>query len=101
MFLGHELRSARLTGAPARFEQQRPGLKTTEGRAGTIDYDVNAAMVRLARDAWLSDGANEVTGERISYDLRREYVTADADGTGQIRMRIKPPAREQQDGPAP
>lgn len=102
LFLGHQLRSARLTGAPARFEQQRPGLKPTQGHAGIINYDVAAATIRLSRDAWLSDGANEVSGERISYDLRREYVTADADGSGQIRMRINPPPRDRKPGgPAP
>jgi lipopolysaccharide transport protein LptA len=100
-FLGHELRSARLRGAPARFEQQRPDAQRTEGRAGTIDYDVSAATIRLSQDAWLSDGANELSGERISYDLRREYVTADADGDGQVRMRINPPGRGKNDGAAP
>jgi lipopolysaccharide transport protein LptA len=102
LFLGHQLSRAKLTGAPARFEQQRPGLKPTQGHAGTIDYDVTAATIRLSSDAWLSDGANEVSGERISYDLRREYVTADADGSGQIRMRINPPPRDRKPGgPAP
>ena len=101
LFLGHQLHSAKLTGAPARFEQQRPGAKPTEGHAGIIDYDVTAATIRLSRNAWLSDGANEVSGERIAYDLRREYVTADADGSGQIRMRINPPARDKKGGTTP
>lgn len=100
-FLGHELRTAKLTGAPARFEQERPAAKRTEGRAATIDYDVRAATIRLAGDAWLSDGANEVSGERIAYDLRREYVTAEGAGTGQVRMRINPPQRDSKDAATP
>lgn len=100
-FMGHQLRTARLVGEPARFEQQRSGRDPTQGRAGVIDYDVVASTVLLSRDAWLSDGANEVSGERISYDLRREYVTADAAGKGRVRMRINPPAREPQDGTPP
>ena len=101
VFLGHELRSATLTGAPARFRQPRVNGKLTEGRAGAMDYNVTAGTVRLSQNAWLSDGANEVTGERISYDLRREYVTADSEKGGQVRMKINPPARDKKSGPAP
>jgi lipopolysaccharide export system protein LptA len=100
-FLGHELRSASLKGTPARFEQARPTGERTEGRAGAIDYDVTAGIVRLSRNAWLSDGANEVSGERITYDLRREYVTANSGGDGQIRMRIQPPPRDEAAESAP
>lgn len=100
-FVGHELRSAQLTGSPARFEHLREGAMRTEGRSGLIDYDVTSATIRLSRDAWLSDGANEVSGERITYDLRREYVTAEADGSGQVRMRINPPARDDKAGASP
>ncbi|WKZ13314.1 MAG: LptA/OstA family protein [Gammaproteobacteria bacterium] len=90
-FVGHELRSAVLRGVPAQFEQPRPGDTLARGRARVMDYDVSTATIRLSGDAWLSDGANEVTGERISYDIVREYVTADSDGKGGIRMKIKPP----------
>lgn len=95
VFLGHELRTAALAGAPARFEQRRPGGKRTEGRAGAMDYDVAGGRVSLSRDAWLSDGANEVSGDRLVYDLRREVVTADAGAGGPVRMKINPPPREQ------
>jgi lipopolysaccharide export system protein LptA len=98
MFVGHALRSAKLRGAPARFEQQRPDAPLAQGRAGAMDYDVAAAIIHLSQDAWLSDGANEVSGDRIAYDLRREYVTADAGGTGQVRMKINPPPRDKKDG---
>jgi lipopolysaccharide export system protein LptA len=102
VFLGHQLRSATLNGKPARFQQPRVGGKLTEGRAGTIDYNVTGGIIRLVSGAWLSDGANEVTGERISYDLRREYVTADSEKGGQVRMKINPPARDdKKTGPAP
>jgi len=100
MFIGHELRNATLRGSPARFEQQRPDAQLTQGRAGTMHYDVTAAIIRLSQDAWLSDGANEVSGDRIAYDLRREYVTADS-GTGQVRMKINPPPRDKKDGKSP
>ena len=83
-----------LTGAPARFEQlaQRDGLPTA-GRARLMEYDLTSGVVLMSGDAWLSDGSNEIAGARISYDLRNERVTADADETGQVRLRITPPER--------
>ncbi|GMU76667.1 MAG: hypothetical protein AMXMBFR45_21580 [Gammaproteobacteria bacterium] len=100
-FLGHELRSALLHGAPARFEQQGPNGQHTEGRAGTMDYDVAGGMMRMSANAWISDGANEIAGERISYDLRRQYVTAEAGSGGPVRMKINPSQRGQKGGKAP
>lgn len=101
VFLGHVLRSATLHGSPARFEQPRPGGQRTEGHAGTMDYDVTAGIIRMSQDAWVSDGANEVSGDSIAYDLRREYVTAGSGTTGQVRMKINPPPREKPPGKTP
>lgn len=101
VFGGHQLRRALLTGSPARFQQPRAQSAQTDGRAGAMEYDVGAALIRLSQDAWISDGANEVTGDRISYDLRREYVIADAAKGEQVRMKINPPPRKEKDGAAP
>lgn len=100
-FNGHRLRSAVLKGQPARFEQQRIGNRVTQGRAGTLQYNLDSALIQLSGNAWLSDGANEVSGERISYDLRKEFVLADSDRGGQVRMRINPPPREKLGGKKP
>jgi len=88
-----------LTGQPARFEQltQQQGLPTA-GRASRMEYDLTSGVMVMAGEAWLGDGSNEIAGARISYDLRNERVTADADETGQVRLRITPPERG---GPAP
>ena len=90
-----------LTGSPARFEQfgAREELPTA-GRAGLMEYDLTSGVVLMSGEAWLSDGNNEISGARISYDLRNERVTADADETGQVRLRITPPERDEST-PAP
>jgi lipopolysaccharide export system protein LptA len=101
-FVDHTLRSAVLHGDPVRLEQQRGNATApTRGSAKLMEYDVVAGTIRLTGDANLTDGANEVSGERIAYDLRREYVTADSGGGGQVRMKIQPPPRKPQGGTKP
>jgi lipopolysaccharide transport protein LptA len=99
-FQNHELRTALFRGTPASFRQERPAAAPTEGKAGVIEYDVKASTIRLSGAAWISDGANEVSGERMAYDLARRYVTADSNGSGAVRMKIKPP-EERNGQPSP
>ncbi len=92
LFREHQIRNAVMQGQPATFERLRIGEeRLTEGRANLMEYDVDAGTIKMSDDAWLSDGANEVSGNRISYDLNREYIIADADDDGQVRMKIIPP----------
>jgi lipopolysaccharide export system protein LptA len=94
-FLQHRLDSARLTGAPARFEQRQSNQeKITQGRAAVMDYELSTNLIRLQDDAWVSDGANEVSGPRIAYDLNRDFIIADGDNSGQVRMKITPSERD-------
>lgn len=98
-FRDNRLRKATLTGKPARFSQAgAQGKPPTQGSGQLLEYNVDAATIELQNDAFLSDGRNEISGNRIAYDLRREVVTAGAaEGGGQVRMRITP----QQEQPTP
>jgi len=88
-FRDNRLRKATLTGQPARFSHAgTEGEPATEGHAQLLEYDVDAASIELVNDAFLSDSKNEISGNRIAYDLRREVVTAGATEGGQVRMRI-------------
>jgi lipopolysaccharide transport protein LptA len=90
-FRDNQLRTALLTGQPARFRQAATGQeRPTEGRGGRIRYDLEAATIEISDDAWLSDGKSEIAGSRIAYDIRREVVTAGGANGGQVRMRITP-----------
>ena len=92
-FNDHQITGAILLGAPARFEQSLPDEeKLTQGRANELEYDLLASTIKMVDDAWLSDGSNEVSGAKITYDLEREFIIADADDNGPVRMRITPPA---------
>jgi len=95
-FRDNQLRKAVLTGRPAQFSQTgAEGKPTTQGHGEVLEYDVDAGTIELVNDAFLTDSKNEIAGNRIAYDLRREVVTAGAGEGGQVRMRITP----QQDKP--
>lgn len=90
-FRDNRLLVAQLSGAPARFSQAAgAGRTATEGGAQHLAYDLGAGTIELTTDAFLSDGKNEIAGDRIAYDLKREVVTAGAGDGGQVRMRFTP-----------
>jgi lipopolysaccharide transport protein LptA len=99
MFKNNAIASASIKGTPAQFEQQlKEKNQVARGRAGSIDYDVKAATVRLTGDAWLTDGNNEIRGNTLIYDIARERVQANPSeqDPGGVKITINPPKK----GPA-
>jgi lipopolysaccharide export system protein LptA len=87
--------SVTLTAAPGRiatFRQKRDGGPDlwVEGQAQRIEYDERAELVKLFSSAIVRelDGgklANEVNGEFISYDNRKEVVAVRNDASGETK----------------
>jgi lipopolysaccharide export system protein LptA len=88
--------NATITGTPAMFEQVRADGTTSRGRAGTIDYETTSGTVSLSSNAWLSDGRNEITGQKLVYNIRSQSVqgqarpSAASGGNDRIRIVIQP-----------
>jgi lipopolysaccharide export system protein LptA len=76
-------------GKPAEFEQriEKTG-KVAHGHADNIDYDATKGVVRLTKNAWLSDGQNEVRGEALKYNVQAQSIIADAAEQGSQRVHI-------------
>jgi lipopolysaccharide export system protein LptA len=95
-FTNNLISRAVITGKPAQFEQARPGTtQMAKGRAETIEYETATGAVSLLTDAWLSDGRNEIRGERVVYSIREQRVQArQVPGTtgdaGRVRIIIQP-----------
>src|SRR6202048_730740 len=89
------LSKAIVNGNPAAFEQRiaKTG-KLAQGRADTIDYDVAKGVVHLSRNAWLSDGHNEIRGEALKSKVVPQNIVAEASEQGSQRAHIiiTPPA---------
>jgi lipopolysaccharide export system protein LptA len=76
-------------GRPAEFEQrlEKTG-KVAHGHADDIDYDATKGIVRLTKNAWLSDGQNEVRGESLKYNVLAQSIVADAADQNSQRVHI-------------
>ena len=84
-FRDNRIARATVTGKPAEFEQKRADSdQVARGHAEQIVYDVKSGTVRLTSDAWLSNGANEISGPLLVYNVREQRVQgATSPGTGQ------------------
>ncbi len=89
------LSKAIVNGNPAEFEQriEKTG-KLARGRADTIDYDVAKGVVHFSKNAWLSDGQNEIRGESLKYNVLAQNIVAESaeQGSQRVHIIITPPA---------
>jgi len=94
-FVKKLLAKAIVNGKPAAFEQHiaKTG-KLAQGRADTIDYDVTKGVVHLSKNAWLSDGQNEIRGESLKYNVVAQNIIAESSeqGSQRVHIIITPPA---------
>ncbi len=93
-FVKKLLAKAVANGSPAQFEQriEKTG-KIAHGHADTIDYDASKGVVRLLKNAWLSDGQNEIRGESLKYNLLAQSIVAEAaeQNSQRVHIIITPP----------
>jgi lipopolysaccharide transport protein LptA len=95
IFVKKLLSKAVVNGKPAAFEQrlEKTG-KLARGHADTIDYDVTKGVVHLSKNAWLSDGQNEMRGESLKYNVIAQTISAESpdQGSQRVHIIITPPA---------
>jgi lipopolysaccharide transport protein LptA len=90
------LAKAVVNGKPAAFEQRlvKSG-KLAKGHADAIDYDVTKGVVHFSKNAWLSDGQNEIRGESLKYNVVAQNIVAESaeQGSQRVHIIITPPAK--------
>lgn len=104
-FVNSELSKAVVNGKPASFEQTvaKTG-KLAKGNAETIDYDAAKHLVRFSKNAYLSNGDNDIRGQSLKYDVLGQKVLAEAEEQNSQRVRITitpPPPKSQPPKPNP
>ena len=96
--VGGKLSRARVEGSPAQF-QQRGGSadRQIRGRAGVIEYDFVAGVVKLTDQVWFSNGKDEFRGDVLIYNVRDERVQSQ----GRVRGIIRPQGKTTVSPPPP
>lgn len=88
-FVNNQIATAVARGSPASFEQKlEDSNDIARGRAGRIEYDFTEGTVRLAEEAYLTDGRNDIRGQTLVYSIRDQRVLAEASEQGNERVRI-------------
>jgi lipopolysaccharide transport protein LptA len=88
-----QISKARIEGSPAQFEQRGGQAdRLVRGRAGIIDYDPIAGILKLTGEVWFSNGKDEFRGDVVIYNLRDERVQINPGGQspGRVRGIIRP-----------
>jgi lipopolysaccharide transport protein LptA len=100
--VGGQLARARAEGSPAQF-QQRTGSadRQIRGRAGVIEYDFAAGVVKLTDEVWFSNGKDEFRGEVVIYNVRDERLQINPGGQGRVQGIIRPRGKTTVSPPAP
>jgi lipopolysaccharide transport protein LptA len=102
--VGGQLAQARVEGSPAQFEQRGNSAdRQVRGRAGVIEYDFVAGIVKLTDQVWFSNGKDEFRGDVVIYNVRDERVQINPGGqsSGRVRGIIRPQQRGETVAPAP
>lgn len=74
---GRSLKSALATGKPAHFSQQlEPQEDPAHGYGRRIDYNAIATTITLTDDAKLIREGNNVSGQRIVYNMTTKLINA-------------------------
>jgi lipopolysaccharide export system protein LptA len=101
------------TGSPVTFRQKRDKVdEFVDGEARRAEFDEKTDMLRLYERGRVKSGANEITGDFISYDMRREVAEVSGAPPGQqappnsrVKVIIVPPKKPAEGGkdkpPAP
>ena len=71
------------TGSPVTFRQKRDKVdEWIDGEAQRAEFDEKADILKLFSRARVKSGANEITGDFISYDMAREVAEASGAAPG-------------------
>lgn len=72
-------------GRPVTFHQKLDDGKPVDGKANRVHYDLGAEFLTLTGNAELKQLDSKITGERITYDVKKQQLKAN----GSTKSRVK------------
>lgn len=93
---GRDLKKIKAEGNPAHF-RQRPNNKNEDMRAQSriMTYLVDEDKLVLQEDAHLWQGTDEISGNRIDYDIKADLGKAIKGGSERVKVVIQPRSKTQ------
>ncbi|HTP38033.1 MAG TPA: LptA/OstA family protein [Steroidobacteraceae bacterium] len=93
-FAAGQAQLATASGDPAHFNATiaatgKNPARNTSGRAQQVEYDLQHQQLRFLGDAWFSDGGNELSAPKVTYDLATRGYSADAPEGQRVHGLIK------------
>jgi lipopolysaccharide export system protein LptA len=89
LFDDFRLRQAIVTGTPALYDLQRPGIEEiTHAEAGRLNYDVDAGVIEFSEQATITEGGNQISSHMLVYNILEQRINADSTGADDDRVRI-------------
>jgi len=87
-FINNAIAKVILSGTPMTISRSDDSGSRTEGQADMISFDAPTENIELLGNARLGEGGNQITGNRITYNLKSQRVLAAANEQGDGRVRI-------------
>ena len=89
VFSDHRLVLATTSGEPATFDREADEeVRALNGGAEVIQFNAKESTLVLEGSARIIDGPNEITGDRLLYNLQEERLVASSNEDGEQRVRI-------------
>lgn len=89
-FASDRLQTVHVKGAPARFSHQvKDTPRRNQGRAATIDYDAQTALLQMAGDTWYSNGRDVLESAALTYHMNDGMATS----SESVKLTISPDKR--------
>jgi lipopolysaccharide transport protein LptA len=66
------------------------------GEGNTIVYRLTAGTLRLSENAHFSDGANQISGDLITYDLQAQHLQVGSGDSGPVKIVIEAPRQQKE-----
>lgn len=96
---GSELERIEAEGRPVRFRQRPEGASADiEGEALRLEYRAAEDRLLLRGSAWVQQGGDRFSGERIDYDIVHSRVQAQGNGEGAGDGRVHAIIQPRSDG---
>ena len=88
-FEGHQIKTARIQGSPAKLLFNREDEVTrTSAIANRIDYDFQKSLIDFTGNVSIEEGGNQISSEYLVYNIKDQSILALSDSKENSKVKI-------------